>query len=107
MEELGYINMKNLIKLLLVAVVVFVLVETNPSKPEYVDWLKQKTMNESSSLLEKGTISLFGKTVFDMGTKRTDYFVFSYYDTDLTDIGAGEVKCIGLFNHFIPVSKKP
>jgi hypothetical protein len=62
-------------------------------------------MDQSSNILEKGVLSLAGEKVFDMGTTESDYFLFSVYKTDFSEIGLGQVTCIGIFNKFIPISK--
>ncbi|CAG9608513.1 DUF4359 domain-containing protein [Pseudoneobacillus rhizosphaerae] len=98
--------MKRTIYFIGLVVLVFFLTETNPTRSEYVTWLNDKTLNESSNFLEKGVISLVGQTIFDASTTHSDYYLFSVYTTDFSDFGKGKVKSIGIFNQFITISKK-
>jgi hypothetical protein len=96
---------KKVISIILLIVIVFVLSETNPGRSEYIEWITHKAMDQSSNVLEKGILSLAGEEVFDMGTTESDYFIFSVYKTDFSEIGLSQVTCIGFFNTFIPISK--
>jgi hypothetical protein len=96
---------KRIISIILLIVIVFVLSETNPERSRYIEWISHEAMDQSSNIVEKGILSLAGETVFDMGTTESDYFVFSVFKTDFTEIGMGKVTCIGVFNRFIPISK--
>jgi hypothetical protein len=96
---------KKVISIILLIVIVFVLSETNPGRSEYIEWITHEAMDQSSNILEKGILSLAGEEVFDMGTTESDYFIFSVYKTDFSEIGLSQVTCIGFFNTFIPISK--
>jgi hypothetical protein len=98
--------MKRLVSIILFIVVIYVLSETNPNRSEYVDWINHKTMDQSSNLLQKGVLSVAGKSIFDMGTTQEDYFIFTIYKTDFSKVGMGEVTSVGIFNRFIPISSK-
>ncbi|MFB3161093.1 DUF4359 domain-containing protein [Neobacillus sp. 179-J 1A1 HS] len=97
--------MKKVISIILLIVIAFVLSETNPGRSQYVEWITHEAMDQSSNILEKGILSLAGEKVFDMGTTEKDYFIFSVYKTDFSEIGLGQVTSIGIFNKFIPISK--
>lgn len=62
-------------------------------------------MDESSSILEKGVFKLAGKSIFDMNTTQKDYVFFTVYKTDFSATGMGVIKSVGVFNHFIQLSK--
>jgi hypothetical protein len=98
--------MKRLVPIIILIVVIFVLSTTNPGRTAYIDWINHKTMDKSSNLIEKGVLSLAGKSIFDAGTTQKDYFIFSVYKTDFSDVGLGKVTSIGIFNKFISISKK-
>ena len=98
--------MKRLVSIILFIVVIYVLSETNPTRSEYVDWMNHKAMDQSSNLLQKGVLSVAGKSMFDMGTTQEDYFIFTVYKTDFSKVGMGEVTSVGIFNRFIPISSK-
>ncbi|MBY0149037.1 DUF4359 domain-containing protein [Neobacillus niacini] len=41
-----------------------------------------------------------GVSIFDAGTSQKDYFIFSIYKTDFTEVKMGTVTSIGIFNKF-------
>ena len=96
--------MKRFASIIILVVVFFVLSSTNPGRAAYIDWINHKTMDESSNLLQKGILSVAGKSIFDAGTKKSDYYIFTIYETDFTDVGLGKVKSIGILNKFFPLS---
>ncbi|EKN71500.1 lipoprotein [Neobacillus bataviensis LMG 21833] len=96
--------MRRLGSIILSIFIIFVLSATNPERAEYIDWINHKTMEQSSNLIKKGILSVAGKSIFDAGTTKSDYLVFSVYKTDFTDVGLGKVTTIGVFNQFIPLS---
>ncbi|MEH7180270.1 DUF4359 domain-containing protein [Neobacillus vireti] len=97
--------MKRILSIVVIILVIFVLSETNPERKEYIDWMNNKSMNESSNILEKGILSVAGESFFDAGTTRKDYFIFSIYKTDFSEVGLGNSTSIGIFNKFFSISK--
>lgn len=98
--------MRRLISIILFAAVIFVLSATNPERAEYIEWINNKTMNQSSNLLQKGILSVAGKTIFDAGTTEDDYVLFTIYKTDFSEVGMGKVTSIGVFKRFVTLSKE-
>ncbi|MBM7654757.1 DUF4359 domain-containing protein [Neobacillus cucumis] len=96
--------MKRFVSLFLAVVIIFVLSATNPNRSEYIDWINQKSMDQSSNLLKRGILSIAGKSIFDAGTTKSDYVVFSIYKTDFSDVGMGKMTTLGIFHEFIPLS---
>ena len=96
--------MKRFVSLFLPVVIIFVLSATNPNRSEYIDWVNQKSMDQSSNLLKRGILSIAGKSIFDAGTTKSDYVVLSIYKTDFTDVGMGKMTTLGIFHEFIPLS---
>jgi hypothetical protein len=103
-KRIGVRKMKRIVSLFLSIAIIFILSATNPERAEYIDWINHKTMEQSSNLLKKGILSLAGESIFDAGTTKSDYVVFSIYKTDFTDVGMGKVTTIAIFNQFIPLS---
>ncbi|WP_462410937.1 hypothetical protein [Neobacillus sp. Marseille-QA0830] len=97
--------MRRFLSIILVIAIVAVLLATNPKRSEYVEWVNQQTMEQSSNIIEKGFLSVAGKTIFDTGTTQKDYYLFTVYRTDFSDVGMGKVTAVGIFNRFIPLSK--
>ncbi|WP_160722747.1 DUF4359 domain-containing protein [Bacillus sp. USDA818B3_A] len=96
--------MRRFVSLILLVGILYVMSVTNPGRSEYIDWVNQKTMDHSSNLLKRGILSIAGKSIFDAGTTKSDYVVFSIYKTDFSDVGEGRMTTLGIFNQFIPIS---
>jgi len=90
--------------LILAVALIYVLSVTNPGRSEYIDWVNHKTMDQSSNLLKRGILSIAGKSIFDAGTTKKDYMVFSVYKTDFTEVGMGKTTTIGILHQFIPLT---
>lgn len=58
-------------KILIIIVICLFLgtIISNPSKDDYVVWLKENGQNQSEDILTKGVISIFGTTIFNETTK--------------------------------------
>jgi hypothetical protein len=97
--------LKRILSIIVIILVIFVLSVTNPDRKGYIDWMNNKSMNESSNLFEKGILSVAGESFFDAGTTRKDYFIFSIYNTDFSEVGMGKSTSIGIFNKFFSLSK--
>jgi hypothetical protein len=100
------IGMRRLVYFICFIFLVYFLTESNPSRSEYVNWIQERALNESSNFLEKGIISLVGEAFFEGATSRQDYYLFSIYTTDFSNVGKGKIKSIGIFNQFIPLSEE-
>jgi len=95
--------MKRLVPIIILIAALYLLSTTNPKRSAYIDWVNHKTMDKSSSLIEKGVLSLAGESIFDAGTTQKDYFIFSIYKTDFSEVGFGKVTSIGILNKFIMI----
>ncbi|MBK1811527.1 DUF4359 domain-containing protein [Clostridium sp. YIM B02505] len=73
---------------------------TNPTKGDYINWVKESSQ-KSHSLLEKGFIILLGDTVVNNTTTSNNFVIFSSYNTK---IGSEKIKTIGAFNNFLTIS---
>ncbi|MED1206044.1 DUF4359 domain-containing protein [Heyndrickxia acidicola] len=90
-------------KVLLAGVVLLVMLLTNPSKDEYVQWLTDKAKEKSNNSLVNAGIQLLGPHIFSAVTKEDNWLFISYYDTKIQN---HEIKALGLFKHFIPLSEQ-
>ncbi|MEH7081517.1 DUF4359 domain-containing protein [Neobacillus drentensis] len=95
--------MKRIVPIIILIALIYVLSTTNPKRSAYIDWVNHKTMDKSSNLIEKGVLSLAGESIFDAGTTQKDYFIFSIYKTDFSEVGFGKVTSIGILNKFITI----
>lgn len=74
---------------------------TNPSKDEYIAWMKEEALRKSDGLLEKGLISLLGNTIVESSTTTNNFVFFSTFTTNINrDF---RLKAIGIFRNFFPI----
>ncbi|MCA1060403.1 DUF4359 domain-containing protein [Rossellomorea aquimaris] len=80
-----------------------VMFETKPSQDHYTDWLLENIsyrMEGESPLMTMG-ISLFGEQMVENHTEVNDYLLFNTFKTEFR---GKELKFIGVFHTFIPLS---
>lgn len=94
--------MKKKIILSILILLLFTAIITNPNKNDYVAWCKESSMNKSEDILSYGLLSVFGNSIYTTTTKSSNYYLFSIYETNIVD---NEIKVLGIFNKFIPISK--
>ena len=73
---------------------------TNPSKGDYISWLKEEAISRSNNYLEQGMIEVLGAAVIEASTETRNYIVFSVFETNL---GNSTIIAIGVANNFIPI----
>lgn len=95
--------MKKYIFIIIIAIVLIVSAQTNPSKNQFVVWAKEKLMKESKNQYLDFGIELLGDKLISSVTTTNNYVFFSLYEVKVLD---QEIKVIGVFNQFIPISKK-
>lgn len=91
--------MKKLIVLFIVLALLFV---TNPSKEEYVVWLKDKS-TENAGAFEKGVVSVLGNLVYKETTTASNFFFFTIFKTKITK--GTSFTSIGILQNFIAFNK--
>lgn len=92
---------KNFLLLLIIVGIVIVLVTTNPSKNEFIDWLSNQLNEKADSGIEKFVNKTIGKPIISLSTTRSDYTVFSLYH--VKDIFETDVIYLGIFKQFIRI----
>lgn len=91
--------------MILVVALLVVMAITNPSKQEYISWVKEQAIVQSSSdNLEKDFITLLGSPLIDSATTTKRYIFFSIYETNWDANINFEV--VGVFNLFLPLELK-
>ncbi len=97
--------MGKIASLLLIILIAAVMISTNPTKEQYVDWavsqLDQTTQDEQGSiegLLKGWGIRTFGPSVIRETTSQRNYYLFSLFTTQ---IGEERVTAVGALNHFM------
>lgn len=94
--------MKSMSIVIILLVLLGFLAYTNPTLSQYGDFLKDEISDEvgQGGNAEKALGRLIGGLaggVLTTATTRTDYLFLSIYETDL---GMGEIKCLGIVNNF-------
>ncbi|PWK11556.1 DUF4850 domain-containing protein [Tumebacillus permanentifrigoris] len=74
---------------------------TNPTKPEYVSWFKEKAVDNSDGFIAKSVISLLGDPFFESSTRSTNLVFFTVFRSDLG--GSDNISVLGLFHNFLPL----
>lgn len=95
--------MKKLIIIGALAIFLIISAQTNPSKGEFVTWAKDQLKSESKNMYVDFGIDLLGEKLISSVTTKQDYVFFSVYEVKALN---KQIKVVGLFNHFIPISKK-
>ncbi|MBM7644097.1 hypothetical protein JOD45_000288 [Scopulibacillus daqui] len=86
---------------LFIAVVLMVLaIATNPTRSEYISWLKDKAIESPHTRLDKGIVTLVGEKALNTKTTTKDYGLFTVY---VTSTKKDSMVALGVFNHFIPI----
>ena len=94
-------------KIFALTVIIFVLViaaVTNPTKVDYVTWMKEKVIKESNNMLVTGAVSLLGNSLIESTTTSQNLVFFSIFNTN---INGQNSKVVGLFHNFIPLKFSP
>ncbi|WP_088041815.1 DUF4359 domain-containing protein [Bacillus sp. EAC] len=94
--------MKKLIVAVIIAVVLIISAQTNPTKGEFVVWAKEKLKKESKNKYIDFGLDLLGDKLISSATTTHNYKFFSLYEVRVLN---KQVKVIGVFDHFIPISK--
>lgn len=95
--------MKKKLSLIIVIAIILLMAFTNPTKAEYVDWASNKlneAVGEDNTLASIG-IELFGNSVISSTTNKKSLLIGSLFTTTYEE---QEVKVIGIFGNFIPIS---
>ncbi|TCZ74303.1 hypothetical protein E0485_20205 [Paenibacillus albiflavus] len=88
-------------KWIVIFIILGLLFLTNPTKDEYVSWMKDKS-TANSGQIEKGLVSVFGNFIYGGTTTSTNLYLFSIFETKLdTD---KPYRVIGIFKNFIPIN---
>jgi hypothetical protein len=95
-------SIKNLIGILFVVLIIILMAVTNPSKNAYDEWAKSQLSSTTDNSLAKGVIELIGAPIIDQATTKSNYILFSLFQTSYQ---GNTIKTIGLFNNFILISK--
>lgn len=76
---------------------------TNPTKEQYIRWVKEKTIDQSGQGFIGIVASMVVPTIIDGTTKVSNYGIFSLYNTGISD---EEITVLGVFNNFLEIGKQ-
>lgn len=90
------------IRAVLVCLVIIILAISNPSKSEYVSWLKSRLMEdlESDNPIVMTLTSIVGGPLIETSTSTRNYAVFSVFETK---VGSESIRILGILRNFIPL----
>ena len=94
--------MSKLMVLICVMFVIILMVITNPSKNDYINWIKETSITQNVNSLDKGLISLIGNPLFDSSTLSRNFILFSIYTTYISD--NNDMNTMGVANNFIQIT---
>lgn len=95
--------MKKTFFVIIIGFILLIAAVTNPSKEKFVIWAKEQLKSQSNNGLVNMGIEVFGDGVINSVTNTQNYVFFSVYDSKISN--SNEVKVLGIFNNFIPLSK--
>lgn len=95
--------MKKIFFVIIIGFILVIAAVTNPSKENFVIWAKGQLKSQSNNGLVNMGIEVFGDGVINSVTNTQNYVFFSVYDSKISN--SNEVKVLGIFNNFIPLSK--
>ncbi len=75
-----------------------VLVATNPTRPEYIQWMKESALRVAEGhMAPRVLIATLASPVIEVMTTDRNYRIFTIYRT-------GEIVVLGILRSFIPIS---
>ncbi|MET3697129.1 hypothetical protein SAMN05877753_1058 [Bacillus oleivorans] len=87
-------------KIILLGILIILMVITNPSKIEYVDWAKEQIKEQSTYEVVDWGIELLAPNLLEGATKAHNYVIFSVFKTTIMD---DTITTVGLFKNFLPL----
>lgn len=94
---------KSFVLPIIISALLGLLVYTNPTLEKYGDFVQQQVIQHSKTSKERIEASLFTAPLMAWGfmfvTERTNYYLFSVYETNLEEIG--RLRALGILNNFI------
>jgi len=85
--------------LIIILAIIILLVASNPSKDEFVEWFTIQIEKDANSLTEILSKTI-GRPLINAYTTRNDYTIFSFYTLTSPE---EEIKYLGLFKQFIKI----
>lgn len=95
--------MKKFLFLIVIGFILVIAAMTNPTKEKFITWEKDQLKSQSNNGLVSWGIDVLGGSILNSATTGQNYVFFTIYDTKIAN--TSEVKVLGLFNNFIPISK--
>ncbi|MEK3910654.1 DUF4359 domain-containing protein [Paenibacillus sp. FSL H7-0331] len=88
-------------KIIILAIIVFLLAITNPSKSEFTEWALSKLQDKGNTLSNFG-VSLIGKPIIENSTTVHNYIIFSTFETMVLN---KKVTTLGVLKNFISLKE--
>lgn len=90
-------------RLIIYAFLLVIMAVTNPSKADYVSWVKEKAAIKVNSPLKLGLNTFVVQPIIESSTTSNNYIFFSIYKTTFGTNNNEQV--LGIFNNFIEIPK--
>lgn len=87
--------------LLALGIIVVFLAATNPGKPEFVDWAKNRAAKTVQTGVLQDLTRFFAPSVIDSTSERKNYIIFSIFESSKSGGATGRV--LGVLRTFIPL----
>lgn len=71
--------------IIIVLLVAILLVVTNPTEQQFIDWALKKADNNAESKIEELLGNVIGRPVLQLSTTRKDFLLFSIFTVDKGD----------------------
>lgn len=96
--------MRRFFNLVVLALLVWGLASTNPTKAEYVAWAKERQMAQAQNVLSKAAVALLSSAYIDSTTTAHNYIVLTVFETQGFDGRTRTV--VGCLKNFFPLTTK-
>lgn len=88
--------------LIILILLAIILIITNPTKQDYVDWAKQQVVNNSNTGFEKAIVYLIGDNILNDVTTTKNFVIFSLFETNIDE--THNYITIGILKNFISLN---
>lgn len=100
MKKKGEKFVKNKTNFLIILIfLVIILVITNPTKAEYIEWVKQQVAVSSNTDFERAIVYLIGNSLLDSTTFTQNFVIFTLFKTNIDE--SHSYIAIGILKNFI------
>lgn len=93
---------KRKIMFVMIALVLIVAFATNPTREQYINWVKERVIKETGQGILGIAVAKWGGTVIEGTTRGSNYVLFSVYKTKIIN---DELVTLGVFHQFFSLGR--